>query len=153
MTKTNKNKSVASKSNKNKSVATTEQATENKSVAQSTITIQTSQATEQSKSDDVKQYASSNASSKRITIFNKSLTSVVKAFCLQLDLSVQDALAVTSRLASRNDYAKASVTTAMSDAKNDKYRKHVAILSDDEVKQVRKTLETIAKEQKATASK
>ena len=95
--------------------------------------------------DDVKQvetnakqvvFASSNASSKRITIFNQSLTCIVKAFCNQLNLSTQDAFRACRILASRQDYARASVTTAMSDAKNAKYCKHVAILTSEQVASV-----------------
>lgn len=154
---TKSNKSIATKSSNVKKNAKVAEVAKSEVVA-SQITIQSSAKSEEKKSDDATQAVtiakSSNASSKRITIFNKSLTSVVKAFCNQLDLSTSDALKVTARLASRNDYAKASVTTAMSDAKNAKYAKVVAVLSDDEVKQVRKTLETIAREEKqATSSK
>jgi hypothetical protein len=90
----------------------------------------------------------------RITMFGQSLTSVVKAIRLHdktNDLSSQDVSLVCERLASSSQFAKATITTAMSDALNDKYRRTVANLSNEQVATILKTLSDAKKQASKTS--
>jgi hypothetical protein len=67
------------------------------------------------------------------------------------DLSSQDVSLVCERLASSSQFAKATITTAMSDALNDKYRRTVANLSNEQVATILKTLNDAKKQASKTS--
>ena len=86
-----------------------------------------------------------NKGAKRFKIFGKPLTPVVKA--MRLDgMSLRDVSAVVEHYATPRDFAPATVTTAYSDAMNDKYRRHVATLTDYDRRQINKVVKAISHE-------
>lgn len=136
---------VASKKNTNKQVAANKSKQKQKQVEATT----NEQATQ---SQQVATTSNVNASRRliRVTMFAQSLTSVVKAIRNHdklAHLSSHDVELVAKRLASSSDFKRTTITTAYSDAMNEKYNKVQASLSNDNVKQILATLEVAKKEE------
>lgn len=155
------NKSVANKSNKSSSKKaskkneTTQASVKNDASEQKTqskITIEASDKSDDKSSEQKQEQQTQNVNVasvkrlRRITLFSKSLTSVVKAMRMQMNIeNASDCLLACNALAS-DKFEKSSVTTAFSDAANEKYRKKVAVLSDAEQKSIRVAIENAKKD-------